>query len=344
MYIVLTVLMFGLLILFHELGHFATARLFGVTVNEFAVGMGPKLLSKKSKKSGTTYSLRALPIGGYVSMEGENEDSDDPNAYSKKPVWQRMIILVAGATMNILIAVILMFTVVVSSKYLISTTIYKFDENAISCKDGGLMEGDEIVKVGWVPVYSGYELVYEITNQGTEPVDITVIRNGEKIVLEGVTFGTETDEGVTFGVADFTPYAERKTVSNCLKQSLSRSVSSFKMVIDSLVGMLSGKYGMNAMQGPVGITGEIYEMEKNDLMNLSTFGFLASVISMNLGIFNLLPIPALDGGQLLFRFIELIRRKPVDQRIEGSLNMVMLIALLVLSGVIMLKDIVKLII
>lgn len=344
LYILLTILLFGFLIFIHELGHFTMARLFKVTVNEFAIGMGPKLLSKKSEKSGITYSLRALPIGGYVSMEGENEDSEDPNAYSKKPVWQRMIILVAGATMNIIIAIILMFTVVYSSEVLSSTTIAKFDDNAISNSEGGLMPDDEIVKVGWMPVHSGYELVYEISMQGTEPVDITVIRNGERMVIKDVKFGIETSEGITFGTPDFKVYALRKTFINCFKQSVSRSVSSFKMIIDSLGGMLTGKFGMDAVQGPVGITGQIHEMEQKNLMDLSTFGFLASIISMNLGIFNLLPIPALDGGQLVFRFIELIRRKPLDQRIEGTLNFIMLVVLLIFAGVVMLKDIIKLII
>ncbi|MBE6670184.1 MAG: RIP metalloprotease RseP [Ruminococcaceae bacterium] len=343
MYIILTILMFGLLILFHELGHFATARLFKVTVNEFAIGMGPKLISKKSEKSGITYSLRALPIGGYVSMEGENEDSEDPNAYSKKPVWQRMIILVAGATMNIIIAIVLMFAVVISSENLTSTRIGEFTEGSVSNSEGGLMLEDTVVKVGWVPVYSGYELVYEISNQGTEPVDITVIRNGEKIVLKDVKFGVETEEGVNFGTPDFRVYALEKTFFNCIKQSVSRSVSSFKMIIDSLSGMLTGKYGMDAVQGPVGITDEIHQMEKENLMDLSTFGFLASVISMNLGIFNLLPIPALDGGQLVFRFIELIIRRPLNPKIEGALNFIMLIVLMTFAGVVMLKDIVKLI-
>lgn len=343
MYIILTILMFGLLILFHELGHFATARLFKVTVNEFAIGMGPKLISKKSEKSGITYSLRALPIGGYVSMEGENEDSEDPNAYSKKPVWQRMIILVAGATMNIIIAIVLMFAVVISSENLTSTRIGEFTEGSVSNSEGGLMLEDTVVKVGWVPVYSGYELVYEISNQGTEPVDITVIRNGEKIVLKDVKFGVETAEGVNFGTPDFRVYALEKTFFNCIKQSVSRSVSSFKMIIDSLSGMLTGKYGMDAVQGPVGITDEIHQMEKENLMDLSTFGFLASVISMNLGIFNLLPIPALDGGQLVFRFIELIIRRPLNPKIEGALNFIMLIVLMTFAGVVMLKDIVKLI-
>ena len=343
MYIVLTILMFGLLIFFHELGHFTMARLFKVKVNEFAIGMGPKLFSRTSKKHGTVYALRALPFGGFVSMEGEGEESESPDSYSKKPVWQRMIILAAGATMNIIIAILLMLGLVIGSKNLSSTVIHSFDDNALSNAEGGLMAGDKVVKVGWVPVFSGNELVYEIAFQATEPIDITVIRNDEKIVLENVKFGVQTEEGVAIGTPDFYVYAERKTVGNCLKQAATRSLSSFKMIIDSLGGMFSGKYGLDAVQGPVGITGEIQELKNEGLMDMSTFLYFASIISMNLGIFNLLPIPALDGGQLVFRLIELIRRKPLDQRIEGTLNFVMLVLLMILAGVILFKDTFKLI-
>lgn len=342
MYIILTILMFGFLIFIHELGHFTMARVFKVPINEFAIGMGPKLFSRKSEKTGTEYSLRLFPFGGYVSMEGESEDSENPDAYNKKPVWQRMIILVAGATMNIIVAIVLMFGIVFSSEYLLSTQIGEFVEGAVSNSEGGLMLEDKVVKVGWVPVISGNELVYEITMQATEPIDITVIRNGEKIVIEDVSFGITEEEGVSMGTPDFKLYAEQKTFLNCLKHSFSRSVSSFKMIFDSLAGMLTGKFGMDAVQGPVGITGEIVEMEKENLMNISTFIYLASVISMNLGIFNLLPIPALDGGQLVFRFIELIRGKPVNQKVEGVLNFGMLVLLLGFSAFIMLKDVINL--
>lgn len=343
MYIVLTILMFGLLIFFHELGHFTMARVFKVKVNEFAIGMGPKLLSRTSKKHGTLYALRAFPFGGFVSMEGEGEDTESPDSYSKKPVWQRMLILFAGPLMNIIIAIILMFGLVISAEDLASTTIYSFDDTAVSNSEGGLMKDDKIVKVGWVPVFSGNELVYEIAFQATEPIDITVIRNGEKIVLNDVSFGVQTEEGVAMGTPDFKVYAERKTVGNCLKQAASRSVSSFKMIIDSLSGMFSGKYGMDAVQGPVGITGEIQELNNEGLMDISTFVYFAAIISMNLGIFNLIPIPALDGGQLLFRFIELIRRKPLNQKIEGTLNFAMLVILMAFAAFILFKDIFKLI-
>ncbi len=338
MYIILTILAFGVLIFIHELGHFTMARFFKVAVNEFSIGMGPKLFSKKSKKYDTVYSVRLLPIGGYVSMEGEGEESSSPDSYSKKPVWQRMLILLAGPTMNVILAVLLMFILVLTSPYLLSTTVGEFTEGAVSSAEGGLMIGDEITHVGWVPVGSGNELVYEVSNQGHKPIDITVIRDGKKVVLHDVSFETREEQGIVFGTPDFKLYAEPKTVINCLKHSFSRSLSSFKMIIDQLIGMLSGRFGLNAVQGPVGVTGEIQEMHQQGLMDIPTFVYLIVIISMNLGIFNLLPIPALDGGQLVFRVIELIRGKPLKPSIENAINTGMLTLLLLFSLFIVLKD------
>lgn len=334
--------MFGLLILLHELGHFTMARLFGVPVIEFSIGMGPRLFKLKSEQSGTEYSIRALPFGGYVSMEGEGNESDNPNSYSKKPVWQRMLILVAGPIMNIIIAIVLMFGIVFSAPYLHSTVIAEFVDGSTSNSETGLMLEDKIVKVGWVPVVSGQELVYEIAMQGYEPIDITVVRNGETIVLKDVTFGITEESGLKMGTPDFKVYAMNKTVPRALLHATTRSFSTFKAIIDSLATMISGRVGTDAIQGPIGITGEIVEMEKQDLMDISTFIYLASMISMNLGIFNLLPIPGLDGGQLVFRFIELIRRRPVNEKVETMINAGMIIILLALSALIAFKDVLNL--
>ena len=341
MYLILTVLMFGLLILLHELGHFAMARLFKVPVIEFSIGMGPRLFVRRSENTGTEYSIRALPFGGYVSMEGEGTESDNPDSYSKKPVWQRMLILVAGPIMNILIAIILMFAIVFSAPYLHSTVIAEFVDGSTSNSESGLMLDDKIVKVGWVPVVSGQELVYEIAMQGYEPIDITVERNGETIVLKNVTFGITEESGLKMGTPDFKVYAMEKTVPRALLHATTRSFSTFKAILDSIATMVSGRVGADAIQGPIGITGEIVEMEKQELMDLSTFIYLASMISMNLGIFNLLPIPGLDGGQLVFRFIELIRRKPVNEKVETMINAGMIIILLALSALIAFKDVIN---
>ena len=333
--------MFGLLILLHELGHFTMARLFKVPVIEFSIGMGPRLFVHRSEKSGTEYSIRALPFGGYVSMAGEGAESDNPDSYSKKPVWQRMLILVAGPVMNIVIAILLMFAIVIAAPVLHSTVIANFVEGSTSNAEGGLMVDDKIVKVGWVPVISGQELVYEIAMQGYEPIDITVERNGEIIVLENVTFGITEESGLKIGTPDFQIYGLEKTFPRVLLHATTRSFSTFKAIIDSIATMISGRVGADAIQGPIGITGEIVEMEKQNMMDMSTFIYLASMISMNLGIFNLLPIPGLDGGQLVFRFIELIRRKPVNEKVETMINAGMIIILLALSALIAFKDVIN---
>lgn len=177
---------------------------------EFSIGMGPKIISRISRKSGTAYSLRLLPIGGYVSMKGEDEDVSDPDSFSSKPAWQRMIIIIAGSVMNILLGLILVIIMVLSSKNLGSTVIYKFaSDNAISA-ESGLEENDRIVKIGNTSVHTSTELAYEIMHDGTEPIDVTVIRGGEKIVVPDVVFPTTVSSGIVIADLDFYVYAEAK--------------------------------------------------------------------------------------------------------------------------------------
>ena len=156
MYIIVAILIFGMLIMIHELGHFSIARACGVHIDEFSIGMGPKLLQKKEKKQGTLYTIRALPILGYVSMKGENEAEDAPDSFSSKKVWQRMAIVVAGAAMNLILGFSIVFIIVCMSRgQLASTTIHSFLDNATSNVEGGLCEGDTVVRVGNVSVYTG---------------------------------------------------------------------------------------------------------------------------------------------------------------------------------------------
>ena len=318
--------------------------MFGVTINEFSIGMGPKILTKKSKKTNISYSLRLFPIGGFVAMEGEDEASEDKNAFSSKPVWQRMIITVAGAFMNVAVGVIVMALLVsFSSDPLPSTTVAQFShsETGISyAENAGLKINDRIVAVGKAPVHIGNDMYYEIMRSGIEPLDITVIRDGEKIVIEGVSFPTITEQGTAFGTIDFIVYAEQKTVGTVLKHGLFRSTSTIKMIWESLIDLIRGRYGIDAVSGPVGVTealGEAAESGASDLI------YLAVVISMNLGVVNLLPLPALDGGRLFFQIIELIFRKPVKKEIEGYIHFAGLVILLILSALIAVKDIVRLI-
>lgn len=225
LYILLSVAIFGFLIFVHELGHFLVARACGVRILEFAIGMGPRILSRRSKKSGTVYALRAFPIGGFVSMLGESgmelaqgnekgevivEDPDNPilndvktkeeaselteedekHAYCNQSAWRRILISLAGPAMNILLGFLLMFILVGAwgkQGNLGGTVIAGFPEGNIS-HASGLEIGDEVLKIGKTSVHTLYQLNYEITSQGYKPVNVTVRRNGEKIVLENVIF------------------------------------------------------------------------------------------------------------------------------------------------------------
>ena len=314
------------------------ARACGVAIREFAVGMGPKLFSWQSKKYDTQYALRLFPIGGYVSMVGEDDDSDDENAFHRKNVWQKMAIIVAGPLMNILLAIVVMFVMVAGFGSIVSTTVGDFTEMATS-DDCGLQVEDTILKVNRVRVHTGNDLFYEIMHQGDQPVDLTVLRNGEKIVLQDVSFPIFSESGASFGEADFKLYAAPKTIGNIIKHGFFRSFSTAKMIWDSLVDMLSGRYGVESVSGPVGITQEIGKAAR---AGLSTLLYMCVVISMNLGIFNLLPIPALDGGRLVFRIIEAIRGgKPLKPEWESYIHMVGILVLLALMLLISFKDVVN---
>ena len=206
LYILLMLLILIVLIFVHEFGHFITARMCGVAIKEFAIGMGPTVFSWKSKKYDTVYGVRAIPIGGFVSMVGEDEESDANNAFCNKSIPKRMLIVIAGAAMNLLLGFLLMSVIVMAGGPLGSNTIGGFQENALSSEK--LMPNDKIVKVGNTPIHTSDELVYEIMNQGYKPIDITVVRNGEKLRIEDVPFGTFSESGAVFGNADFKVYGE----------------------------------------------------------------------------------------------------------------------------------------
>ncbi len=361
LYILLAIFAFGVMIAIHELGHFLMARAFGVGIYEFSIGMGPKLFSKNGKKSfevtkrgeldvyedetgepsvktevlTTKYSLRLLPIGGYVSMVGEDEADESPDSFTNKKVWQRILITIAGPLTNVILGFLLMIIVVISTQNLASTTVYDFAEGATSSQYG-LQAGDVITHVNGVRTRTGNEVLYEINNNGYAPLTLTVLRDGEEVVLPGVIFPGTVEQGVAFGQMDFIVYAEHKTVGNVLKHSFFRSVSTVKMVFDQLGDMLTGRYGINAVSGPVGATEVMVSVAKSSIVD---FLYLVVVISINLGIFNLLPIPALDGGRLLFLLVEAVLGRPVNKNVEGYIHFVGMMLLLLFMAFIMCKDI-----
>ena len=337
---IITVIVFGILIFVHELGHFIAARIFGVKVNEFAIGMGPKLFSYKGKKSGTLYSLRLLPIGGYNSIEGEDGDSDSEGSFCTKPVWQRMIIIVSGALMNILLGFIIMTVIVLTTKNYASNVIDVFVKSdgmtEYPTEYGGLKSGDKILKINGDRVHIADEVSYAIFNEGGSPVNVTVIRDGKKQIIENVQFPTAESGGVVYGMRNFYFKVESKNFVNTVKHTFYGSINSMVQIFDSLKGMLSGKYGFKDVSGPIGVGEAIGQATKIGITPLLT---LTVLLAMNLGIFNLLPIPALDGGRLVFLIIEAIRRKPLPKDVEATVNGVGMLVLLGIIVIVAFKDV-----
>ena len=218
LYILIAVFAFGLMILLHELGHFLTARACGVKIEEFSIGMGPRLCGVTDKR-GTAFNLRALPFGGFVSMKGEDEEADGANSFAEKRPWQKFLIVAAGGLMNVLLAFVLMFGIVLSQEALASNVVAQFRDGATSSAE--LAVGDRIVRVDGTRTRVYYDVAYEIMHAGYEPIDVEVIRDGQKLVLHDVTFPTQTSSGMLFGAVDFVPYAEAKNVGNLLKHTLS---------------------------------------------------------------------------------------------------------------------------
>lgn len=337
LYILIAILAFGFLIFIHELGHFLFAKKFGVAVNEFSIGMGPKIFSKIGK-DGVTYSIGILPIGGYVAMEGEDEESENPNAFNKKSAWQRFIIVLAGAVMNLLVGVIIITILVSSHSVFGSTTVSGFADGAKS-NQTGLQIGDDIIKIKNSRVHTSSELSYEIMRNGYEPISVTVIRNGERITLQNVQFPQTVSQGVVFGAPDFSITPVEKSFSSVVVNSFYTCKSTIKMIWESLIDLLRGRYGMEAVSGPVGVTGAITDAAKTGAYSLF---YLIAVIAMNLGVFNLLPIPALDGGTLLLLLIEMIFKKKLPERVENAIKTAGLALFMLLFVLITFKDIIYL--
>lgn len=336
LYILCAILAFGLLVLIHELGHFLCARACGVEVKEFAIGMGPKICGWTSQKYGTQYSLRALPIGGYVSMLGEDEESESENSFGKKNVWKRIAIVLSGPAMNLVLGFIVMILLVSLTGSLYSNEVYFHQEQTQISEANGLADGDRIVSIDGTPVHTRFEVAYEIMRKGIEPLDITVIRNGEKVVVENVIFPTVEDQGIVFGAVDFYAGEDPYNLGNVLKHSFYRSVSTVKTVIDSVVDLVRGRYGLNAVSGPVGVTEIIVDAAASGFVD---FLYILAVITINLGMFNLFPIPALDGGRLVFLLVEAVIRRPVNPKVEGYIHAVGMLLLLGLFVVITFKDV-----
>ena len=346
--IALAILFFGVIIIIHEFGHFICAKLFKVRVNEFSIGMGPAIFKKQ--KGETQYSLRALPIGGYVSMEGEDEESEDERAFNKKKVWQRIIIVVAGATMNLILGLVIMAITLSASTDLIGTnTIKEFYPTAVSNQQGGLKEGDKFLKIDGHAVWSERDLSFLMSRSDNGVFNFTVERDGEKVELNNVAFKTEDVEyngkTVTMITYDFVIVGEKPTFKNVFVNSFTQSASIVRTVWLSLFDVVTGRYGMSELAGPVGTVDIIADVAQSaaEEHNFEQLLFIMALITINIGVANLLPLPALDGGRLLFLIIEGIRRKPVNRKYEGYIHAAGLALLLLLMVFVTYNDIVRII-
>ena len=305
--------------------------------------MGPAIFKRKRKE--TQYSLRAFPFGGFVSMEGEDEESADERAFCKKAPWKRFLIVCAGAVINILLGTILLSIVIVSQKEPVgTTTIHSFEEGS-QLEADGLRPGDEFYKINDKLVLSNMDLSYLMYMDDDGAFDVTVKRNGEKVHLSNVHFTTVEKDGVKQMVNDMYIVGVKKNVLTVTSNAFKQTASVARLVWLSLGDLISGKYGFNDLSGPVGTVGVIADVaeESSKTTDYSSLLFIMAFISINIGVFNLLPIPALDGGRLVFIVFEMIFRKPVPAKYENWLHGAVLVLLLLFMLVITFSDVLKLI-
>lgn len=334
-YLVALLVLFAVIII-HEFGHFLLAKLNKIKVNEFAVGFGPKLISKKIGE--TVYSWRLVPFGGFCDMEGEDEDSVDPRAFGNRPAWRRLLVVVAGALFNLILGFVIAVAIVAPQESFATTTVAQFEEDAVSSQHG-LKVKDKILRANGRKVFTTYDLSYIFSSDEDGVIDFVVERDGKKVELDNVKFALEEyEDSNRYLKLDFYVYGEERTFFSVIKNSFSTVLSYGRVVYMSLFDMLSGRYGINDMSGPVGITVAIGTAAKQSLMSLLN---LACLITVNLGIFNLLPLPALDGGRIVFLIVEMLRGKPVPAKYEGWVHTAGFIALLALIAVISFSDILK---
>lgn len=338
--ILVAVLAFMIIIMIHEFGHFIFAKILGVKVNEYAIGFGPELLKWQGKE--TKYALRLVPFGGYCAMEGEDSDSENPRGFCNKKPWRRLLIILAGAFFNILLGFIIILISLAPSKLLGTTQVADFVNNekfSSVSNNYGLMKNDTIINVNGRGIYSTIDLGYAFSGVEDGTVDMLVIRNGEKVQLNDVKFDTKEIDGVSFIVVDFMVYGKENNFVNLITQSARETFSYSRVVWFSLVDLVTGKYGITQVSGPVGVTAAISTAVSSG--GIADLLPIMALITINLGIFNLLPIPSLDGSRALFIFIEMIVRKPVPRKYEAIVHGVGIVVLLAFLALITVKDIVS---
>lgn len=354
LYIIIGILIFGVLIAVHELGHFLTAKLLGVKVNEFSIGMGPAIFSKE--KGDTLYSLRVLPIGGYCAMEGEDDDSADPRSFGRAKGWRKILILCAGAAMNFITGLIILAVLLFQLSAIRMPAIVGFLDG-YGLEDCGLEAGDIVLSVNGQRMFSLYEqssLTKALSTAG-DVVDLVVSRNGERIVLENVSMPQQervAEDGTVTrlrGLSMVENAGYDASIGERLMFSWYSAVDMVKVVWSSLGALISGQVGVRDLSGPVGIVDTMTEVgaqSQNAAAAAKNLAFFAALIAVNLAVMNLLPLPALDGGRIFFLLLNgilyLLFRRKIAAKYEGYVHMAGLVALMGLMLVVTLSDVGKL--
>ena len=327
MTVIIAILVFNAIVFVHEAGHFVAARLGGIKVVEFALGMGPKIVSKKFGE--TMYSLRAFPVGGYCLMLGEDEENNDPGAFSNSPIMSRIGSVAAGPLVNMLVTV-LIYSLVIAP---VAAPVIGQVTKGMPAEKAGIVAGEKIVEINDVKITSWQNMKPEIAKHEGEQITVTVESNGVQRKVQLAPVKNPSTNDVVIGVAQ-----KVKIAGFSLIEGIKTTGSITKMMLSFLGQLVMGKTDAGEVSGPISIIVYMNEAARTGFISVL---FLTAIISLNLGIFNLLPVPALDGGRLVFLFIELIRRKPVPAEKEGMVHFVGLVALMALSVFLMYKDIIK---
>ena len=364
--IIMTLVILNIIVIVHEFGHYITAKKFGVGIKEFAIGMGPVIFQRSKKKNSFVFfnkkkqfpenefkfSIRALPVGGFVNLKGEGSESSDPDSFSMLKPWKRLVVFLAGAFMNIILG--LLCAAIIGTVFIdcdITTEVACFNENivvkdktyetSLSDKDG-LMVGDEIIKINNHRVLDITDIQYELVLANDDKVDVVVKRDGKTKTLKDVHFPYYEESGLKAMGMDFKITGKDKTFLGTIKYIGNSTFAAIKMVYRSLYGLITGGIPASSMSGIVGVTASVSETVKTttSLYDLTyQFLYLLFLLTINIGLFNVLPIPALDGGQSCACIFEMITKKKINEKIYNKITVVFLVLLFALMAVITLKDI-----
>lgn len=334
---ILAILLFCVMIFPHELGHFIAARKMGVKVNEFAFGMGPTIWKKQGKE--TLYSIRLFPVGGFCAMEGEDGDSDEPRAFGNKKPWQKIVVLAAGSFMNIICAILIMSLIIGIMGF--TTTVIGEVAADMPAAAAGIAEGDKLVQMNDTVIEQWADVSKAIQGSEGNAMDVTFERDGE---LKTVTVVPQLTEGADSQGNPVKGYAlgiTCKISHNPFMAVVDGAQSTWnmvKMMFSALGQLFSGQASVDELSGPVGM---ISMVNQTTQYGFWYYGFLTALICVNLAIINMLPLPALDGGRIIFVIYTMITGKTVSEKVEGTVHFVGLMLLLALMVFVTMNDITR---